>query len=152
MERLLHLFIIILLTNPIISFAQENFKVELNQGLPTLSLRQAERVDNLDALLDLYLVVENSYAPVQVSGKYWQEDGWIKYQPYTKLQEGFSFEARFYSETDTNRIKFTVPESENSQIPLSEVLEVYPVNGSVPSNILFFHVRFSQPMMETPEA
>ena len=118
MERLLRLFIILLIATPHIGFAQENFKVALNEGLPTLSLRQADTVDDIDALIDLYLVVENGYAPVQVSGKYWQADGWIYYQPYTKLQEGFSFEARFYTESDTNTIKFTIPESDNSQIPL----------------------------------
>ena len=129
------------------------FGVEINEGRPVLTMKIDKAQDDLDPYIDLFLLIDGEPAPVQVSGKYWFEEGvGVQFTPYNRLGDGKWFVARFNFEDGTEEIRFPIAPKEQTESPISEVSEIYPIVNEVPSNVLFFHIRFTQEMTQDQEA
>lgn len=98
----------------------------------------------------LYLMSGNEISELPVAGNYTDTNGWICFQPLYPLAEGNSFVLRTAGYNDTiisiAAAKMAIPTESGS------VSAIYPLTDTIPENILFFHVRFSQTMKEDKDA
>ncbi len=98
----------------------------------------------------LYLMSGAQISELPVAGNYTEANGKICFQPLYPLAEGNSFVLRTAGYNDTiisiAAAKMAIPTG------ASTVKAIYPLTDTIPENILFFHVRFSQPMKEDRDA
>ncbi|MBL7711569.1 MAG: hypothetical protein JNL13_03855 [Chitinophagaceae bacterium] len=98
----------------------------------------------------LYFVADNKAAASPVAGHYQRSGNTLCYTPMYPLAAGerFLVKAAGYADTllSVPADPLLVPE-----VPAS-VAAIYPLSDSIPKNILFFHVRFTQAMQQDQQA
>lgn len=97
----------------------------------------------------LYLLSGTVAAAFPVAGTYTNSGTTRCYKPLYPLAAGQHFLLRAKGNRDT-----IISVTDNKVIPAAApaVAAIYPIADSIPENILFFHVRFTQPMEEDHEA
>jgi len=144
------------------AYAQE-IVIDLNKPLqPLISVKLSKRlvdVINIDDIqksgsdvLRIYAINNGKIAPVQVSSKYSLLGKQFSVTPIVALGVGLGFEVHYYGARDTIRKRFETPVAELPLVPAAIIEQIFPLSDTLISNILFFHVRFSQPMLNTKEA
>lgn len=142
---------------PLSGFSQDSlftdFKVDFeDSGEMVVYLKKGDSNEKLDALIDVFLVINNEPAPVQVAGKYWEEKGKVFFKSQYPLEEGRTFLVKVRFKDQHGSIVLKSPKRDKPDVPLAEVQLVYPIDNIVPSNVLFFHIRFTQKMEQDQEA
>jgi hypothetical protein len=132
--------------------AQQSFQVSGTATQPHVCMQQvngqtggaAESVGSC-----LYLLNGDAVAEFPVAGRYTAQGSTTCFEPLYPLGEGQRFLLRAPGYRDT--IITTPPRA----IPVTGapgVVSFYPMTDSIPENILFFHIRFTQAMEEDREA
>ncbi len=140
------------------SFAGEWIDIDETEPLrPVLSVKLTELQSNIlkeqgleqaKEILGLYLVNKGKRAALPVTGNYKIRGKRLYYQPKYTLGYGLTFTAVYhYRDGILKSEKYSTPSSPRSQE--SVVVEcAYPLADTIPYNTLYFHIRFSQPMLE----
>lgn len=97
----------------------------------------------------LYLLSGNVPAELPVAGTYSHSGDQLCFEPLYPLAEAqrFLLKARGCRDTVISTPAVTAP-----PLAAAAAVSVYPLADSIPENILFFHVRFTQPMQEDRNA
>lgn len=95
----------------------------------------------------LYLIKEGKRMPVPVGCKYNHDVDRLTMTPAGKLGYGQNFEILRILAGDTTIENYVTPALLEGDAPLPEITEIYPQSTEIPKNILYFHIRFSEPMM-----
>ena len=145
---------VVLLANPIIIHqsapTKPTISVRLNDNqLKYLSNPLSEK--KAKTTLALYILHNNQLASIPISGVYTLKNQILSFTPYFNLAEGQTFQAFYYTAKDTFSKTLRIPNSIVHK-ETSYVLDVFPKSNIIPSNILFFHVRFKHPMKKTVNA
>lgn len=98
------------------------------------------------SILGLYMVVDSMAASVPVSGHYSISGRKLSFEPTYALGDGLEFEVVYKTGDKTNTRRFRTADRSLPDIS-TRVVTAYPTCDTIPYNTLFFHVRFSQPMM-----
>lgn len=102
--------------------------------------------------LTIYMVVDGTVADIPLAGDYKLNKGQLSFTPYNTLGYGLQFEVQYKNGgAVVERKRFTMPVAPTPG-DAAEVVTGYPLADTIPYNTLFFHVRFSQPMMEDQHA
>jgi hypothetical protein len=98
----------------------------------------------------IYLLAGNAIATSAVGGRFRSSGNSVCFTPMYPLAAGERFVIQAIGCADT---VITIP-SDPTQIPAAatSVAAIYPLADSIPKNILFFHVRFTQAMQESEQA
>ncbi len=99
-----------------------------------------------ERILALYINWQVLPAENPVAGTYKRENDTLYYTPYADLGQGLLFEARLFSKTRTIVKVIGTPVKRIILKGPRTVEVIFPLNKTVPENILMFHVLFSQPM------
>lgn len=99
--------------------------------------------------LAIYRVVNGKPATINVTGFYSLEQNILRFQPRFNLEPEMTYEAVAYGHEKAYRKEFSIPKADPS-VPKAEVVRVFPLNDTIPSNILHFHILFSQSMSAEP--
>lgn len=127
--------------------AQEFFQVSGGVRQPEICIRYA----GSDTIVPrLFLLYGKDTADIAVGGRYEHHGERICFRPLYPLANG----ARFLLRAKGCKDSLLVVPEENRIVPAdnAEVSHFYPVSDTIPENILFFHVRFTQPMKEDMDA
>lgn len=135
------------------AYGQANYQISGNNRQPYICVPQVIADSDTGRQGQkpfLYLVSGAEISELPVAGNYTEANGRICFQPLYPLAEGASFVLRTAGYSDTiisvAASKMTIPAETSS------VKAIYPLADTIPENILFFHVRFSQPMKEDKNA
>lgn len=136
------------------SFAGGYFTITGNKLQPvigvTINKRQQEILNNLSpekasAILSLHIVTDSIASPIPVYGKYSLSGSRLYFSPLYPLGDNLFYEIRYHTGSQTITYRFSTLK-EKQHTDTAQVVQVYPIADTIPSNILFFHVRFSLPM------
>lgn len=103
------------------------------------------------SVLALYLMQDGHRAQLPVAGYYRLEGNTLTFNPYYGLGYSRSYEVVYHTGGKEYVKKFSTPQQPSSK-QLSKVITAYPLTDTIPYNTLFFHIRFSQPMMDDKQA
>ena len=103
-------------------------------------------------ILAVRMVRENKPAKTTLSGEYQLKNSILSFTPINQLGEGLEFEVQYYSGNDTVKKRFSTPSSPAPVTSPAEVEEIFPLKDMIPKNILIFHIRFNQQMLDDPQA
>ncbi len=106
----------------------------------------------LAAIISLFVVQDGKPANTPVSLKVSFRDDTCFMTPAVTLGYSMTFEWQVYPGKDTVRKRFQTPAPLSSDPGTCSILSVYPLKDSLPANILLFHLFFSRPMKEDPQA
>jgi len=102
--------------------------------------------------LAVYMVVNDTPAAMPVAGEYRIDKGHLQFVPYNTLGYGLQFEAQYKNgNTVVSKKRFTTP-PKPAPGKAAEVVKAYPLTDTIPHNALYFHIRFSKPMMNDQQA
>ena len=96
--------------------------------------------------LAMYLVKNGTPSNVPVSCTYRMANDSLIMKPIAKLGEGLEFIIRYKTGNDTLEQQYFTPVQTPVFSTPTEVETVFPLTDSIPKNVLFFHLRFTQPM------
>lgn len=102
-------------------------------------------------ILSLYMIINDTPASVSVNGSHWLIDRELSFSPTYSLGESKQFEVQYRNGGQLVTKRFTMP-SVPKPIPTASVITAYPMSDTIPYNALFFHVRFSMPMLDDKDA
>lgn len=102
-------------------------------------------------ILSLHLMQNGKRAIVGVAGYYSLNNDVLSYNPYYGLGYERSYEIIYHKDGKEYTKLITTPQHPTSAIT-STVVTTYPMADTIPYNTLFFHIRFSQPMMDDKQA
>jgi hypothetical protein len=118
-------------------------KPVVSVSLPAANMQK----DNAPDWLAVYMVIGDTVADIAVAGDYTLSKGELSFTPYNALGYGLQFEVQYKnSGVVVEKKRFTMPPAPPSG-KSAEVVTAYPLADTIPYNTLFFHIRFSQPMM-----
>ena len=103
-------------------------------------------------ILAVRMVRENKLAKTTLSGEYHLKNSILSFTPMNQLGEGLEFEVQYYMGNDTVKKRFLTPSAPVPVASPPEVEEIFPLTDRIPKNILIFHVRFNQQMLDDPQA
>ncbi|MEZ5018159.1 MAG: Ig-like domain-containing protein [Flavipsychrobacter sp.] len=144
------------------TFAGEVITIDNDNPLrPTLSVVltkmqllniKAQGLGHGKELLGLYMIVDKEAAKVAVAGRYSLKDTRLYYTPMYDLGYDMHFVAKAKTGNEQEVVKnYHTPENPRS-VNKAAVVSAYPIADTIPYNTLYFHVRFSQPMLEDKHA
>lgn len=127
---------------------QKHFVVSGNPKQPDICLAVNGVKDTIRP--SIYLLVGDAIATSAVGGRFRNTGSSVCFTPMYPLAAGQRFIIRAKGCVDT---VITIP-SDPIQIPAAatSVAAIYPLADSIPKNILFFHVRFTEAMQESEQA
>lgn len=102
---------------------------------------------NASDILSLYMIINDTPASVPVSGSYLLKDRELSFSPTYTLGNSTEFEVQYHSGGQMMTKRFTTP-SKPKPNAVANVVAAYPMSDTIPYNTLFFHVRFSEPMLD----
>lgn len=102
-------------------------------------------------ILRLYMIINDTPASVPVSGTYLLNDLELSFTPTYTLGEGKEFEFQYKVGGQLAAKRFSMP-SKPRPGNVASVITAYPMSDTIPYNTLFFHVRFSEPMLDDKDA
>ncbi|OSZ77997.1 hypothetical protein CAP35_06930 [Chitinophagaceae bacterium IBVUCB1] len=98
-------------------------------------------------ILSLYMIINDTPASVPVSGSYLLKDSELSFSPRYTLGNSTVFEIQYQGGGEIMTKRFTTPSKPNPNA-LATVVTTYPLSDTIPYNTLFFHVRFSESMLD----
>jgi len=107
--------------------------------------------ENAGKVLTLHLVTGDSASALAVSGKYTITGQVLSFVPLYPLGSGLTYEIHYRNGAGTIRQRLKMPSLPVAK-DTSRVISVFPLSDTIPSNVLFFHVRFSHPMANDQKA
>lgn len=112
-----------------------------------LRLLHTQTLDNAGDFLSVYMVANNQRSTVALAGRYSLNGNHLSFTPMQTLGCNLVFDVlRKKAGKIVAQRRFNMPPH-----PLSEVQAIvvngYPISDTIPLNTLFFHIRFSQTMM-----
>lgn len=127
---------------------QKNIQISGSPKRPDICLQLNGPQDSTQP--KLYFVADNKAAETPVAGHYRRSGNTVCYTPMYPLAAGERFLVKAAGYADT---LLSVP-ADPVQTPVApaSVAAIYPLADSIPKNILFFHVRFTQAMQEDQRA
>lgn len=102
---------------------------------------------NANAIMSLYMLINDTPASVPVCGSYLLKDGELSFCPTYTLGNSTEFEVQYKGSGQMMTKRFTTP-SKPKLNTVANVVTAYPMSDTIPYNTLFFHVRFSEPMLD----
>lgn len=111
----------------------------------------AGNMNHASNLLNLYMIISDTPATVPVSGSYTITGRELSFLPTYTLGDGKEFEVQYRTGGQPVTKRFIMP-SKPKPTATASVITAYPRVDTVPYNTLFFHVRFSEPMLEDKDA
>lgn len=126
----------------------KHFVLSGNPRQPEICLEMNATNDTVRPFI--YLLEGNAIATAAVGGRFRSTGNSVCFTPLYPLAAGERFMIRAKGCVDT---VITIA-SDPIQIPAAatSVAAIYPLTDSIPRNILFFHVRFTEPMQESDKA
>lgn len=127
---------------------QKNIQISGSIKRPDICFQQSGPKDSINA--GLYLMVGDKAAKDPVAVQYRRSGNTVCCTPLYPLAAGERFLVKAAGFADT---LLSVP-ADPVQLPAApaSVAAIYPLSDSIPKNILFFHVRFTQAMQEDQRA
>lgn len=107
---------------------------------------------NWSTLSSLYIYKDSARVSIPVALIGYSQNDTFFIKPAVVLGNGMEFEWLVYYKGDTICKRFKTPIPTASKNDSIKVLAVYPNKDNIPSNILLFHVFFSQAMAEDAQA
>ena len=108
-------------------------------------------VAGASSILSLYMIINDTPAGVPVSGGYLLKDAELSFTPTYTLGYSKQFEVQYKVGGQLVAKRFTMP-SKPTPGAVASVVTAYPMSDTIPYNTLFFHVRFSEPMLDDKDA
>lgn len=112
-----------------------------------LSMLKEQGIDKGKEMLGLYLVTDGKVAEVPVVGVYSIEDMKLLYSPRYNLGYDLEFVAKAVQENGMVMVKKYHTPTNPTSSKKAIVVSAYPLADTIPYNTLFFHVHFSQRML-----
>ncbi|RYD59482.1 MAG: hypothetical protein EOP56_01055 [Sphingobacteriales bacterium] len=118
----------------------------------TIAGEEAARIkgqltEKAGSILGLYMIVDGARASVPVSGRYSLAGRKLSFEPIYPLGENMEFEVVWKSGDKDSTRRFNTSGQMTPVVADARVVTAYPTSDTIPYNTLFFHVRFSRPMM-----
>ncbi len=135
-----------------VSFTQDqklHVKVKLKKH-EMLRSHELLSYDKARNILAIFLYNDQGISRTPLLGDYSIHHNQLCFESLSALSEGLRFEVHRYVEFDTISRRIVVPV--NPHAANSTVQHVFPISDSLPSNILFFTICFSQPMQTDSKA
>jgi hypothetical protein len=100
----------------------------------------------------LFVLQDGKPSPISIETRTTRRHDTTFITPLSPLGEGLTFEWQIYADQDTIRKRFYTERVSRSGDKVPEIVSVYPQNTNLPSNILLFHLFFSEPMRQDAQA
>lgn len=102
-------------------------------------------------ILALYLVQNGRRANIAVAGHYKLNNNELAYTTYSGIGYDQSYEVVYIANGEEHTKRFVSPPHPTSKVT-AKVITTYPLADTIPYNTLYFHVRFSEPMLADQHA
>lgn len=142
------------LTVHLLCFAGEPLLIDDVQPLlPVFSVTitgEDKKLPNED-ILSLHMVIDGKVADVPVAVHYTVKGSVLQMVPQNSLGRGLQFVVQYGVAGRLLSRAYNTPAQPAVATPVS-VFAMYPVTDILPYNQLYFHIRFSKPMVQDPQA